>query len=288
MHHQQIVILYHAKCPDGFGGAYAAWKKFGDSAEYIPVKHGSSAPEKMEGRDIYFVDFCYPRGIMDELAKIARSITVLDHHEGVRDIATSFPGIFDTKRSGATIAWSYFHPNTPVPALLSNLEDGDLYRYTLSDTRDIFSYLQVYPYDFEKWDKLIHTLEDASARETLLAKARVYTEYFELLGSEAAAGAKLVTFEGYECYFANSHPSSTMKSYIGNKLAKKLSPFALVVSAHPEGFGVSIRGDGTIDVSKIAQKYGGNGHPNASGFLIPAGGEMPWKEVGDKNENPGD
>src|SRR3989338_9515798 len=46
----KTAILYHANCPDGFGGAYAAWKKFGDSAEYIPVKHGKPIPENLTAR----------------------------------------------------------------------------------------------------------------------------------------------------------------------------------------------------------------------------------------------
>lgn len=67
-------------------------------------------------------------------------------------------------------------------------------------------------------------------------------------------------------------------------LAKKQGPFALVCSAHPLGYGVSIRGDGTVDVSKIAQKYGGNGHPNSSGFHVENDKPMPWKLVEHKPE----
>lgn len=35
---KEIVIIYHAQCRDGLGSAYAAWKKFGDNASYIPRK----------------------------------------------------------------------------------------------------------------------------------------------------------------------------------------------------------------------------------------------------------
>ena len=280
MSHQQLVILYHAKCADGFGGAYAAWKKYGDSAEYIPVSYGKPIPEHLSGRDIIFVDFCYEQPVMDELAKIAKSITVLDHHAGVREVATKFPGVFDPTHSGATIAWKYFHPDEPVPKLLLYLEDGDLYLHKLPETRDIFSYLMVAPYDFLQWDELVNTLEnDTPGRDLFMAKARNYNEYFKLLAESAITSAKLVEFEGHQCYFANSHPNMTMKSYIGNQLVKKLPPIALIVAAHPEGFGVSIRGDGSVDVAEIARKFGGNGHPSSAGFLIPAGGPLPWKEV---------
>ncbi len=287
MSHQHIVVLYHGKCPDGFGGAYAAWKKFGDTAEYIPVKHGDSIPEKMEGRQIFLVDFCYPKEDMERLREIAESVTVLDHHGGVRDVVTTFPGIFDSDRSGSTIAWGYFNPDIPTPRLFTHLEDGDLYRYSFPETRDIFSFLLTYPYEFEKWNELVQIFENQPTRDALLAKAKIYSEYFFQLADMCVAGAKIVSFEGYECYFANSHPATTMKSYVGNQLVEKLPPIALVVSAHPDGFGVSIRGNGSVDVSEIARKYGGNGHPNASGFFIPASGPLPWQEV-EKHENPRD
>src|SRR3989344_5232879 len=122
-HHQRTVIIYHGKCPDGFGGAYAAWKKFGETAEYIPMSYGSPIPEHMDGRNLYFVDFCLEQEKMDALAKVAKSLVVLDHHAGVRAVATSFPGVFDVARSGASIAWAYFHPDTPVPYFIQMLED---------------------------------------------------------------------------------------------------------------------------------------------------------------------
>ena len=33
---KDIVVIYHAHCQDGFGSAYAAYQKFGDTATYIP------------------------------------------------------------------------------------------------------------------------------------------------------------------------------------------------------------------------------------------------------------
>ena len=33
---KDIVIFYHKECQDGFSGAWVAWKKFGESADYVP------------------------------------------------------------------------------------------------------------------------------------------------------------------------------------------------------------------------------------------------------------
>ncbi|MFZ1987959.1 MAG: hypothetical protein WAV21_02930 [Minisyncoccia bacterium] len=285
--HERTLVLYHGNCPDGFGGVYAAWKKFGDSAHYIPLSRGDEPPyELCKGANLYFIDFCYPQEIMDQFVKDAKSVTVLDHHEGIREVVERMPSfVYDANRSGATIAWNYFHPDTPLPLLLKHIEDDDLFRYTLPNTRALITYLEVHPFAFEFWDEIAQTLDDPTESEKLFERTRIYAEYFELLAHLSVEHAKLISFEGYECYFANAHPLKSMKSLVGNLLAKKKGPIALVVSAHPEGYGVSIRGDGSVDVSKIAQKFGGNGHPNSSGFLIAREGPFPWTLIEEKHED---
>lgn len=285
MQEPNIVVLYHGKCPDGFGGAFAAWKKFGDTATYIPVDHGDELLHGLEGAEVYIVDFCYESAEqIDTLARITKRLVILDHHESAKDLVARAPEhVYDQNRSGASIAWSYFHPETELPQLMRYLEDGDLYRYVLPETRDLFSYLLVLPQEFAAWDSLNTALENNTERTKILEKARAYTEFFEALCQMSVERAKKVSFEGYEVYFAVTHPHITMKSYVGNQLYKKLPPFALVVTAHLNGFGVSIRGDGSVDVSKIATKYGGGGHPGSAGFFVPNGETMPWVEVEDEN-----
>jgi uncharacterized protein len=51
-------VLYHANCPDGFGAAFAAWLKFGETAEYIPVKYGDISPQHVSGT-VHIVDFSF-------------------------------------------------------------------------------------------------------------------------------------------------------------------------------------------------------------------------------------
>jgi oligoribonuclease NrnB/cAMP/cGMP phosphodiesterase (DHH superfamily) len=277
-----IAVLYHGKCPDGFGGAYAAWKKFGDAATYIPVGYGEPIPEGLDGKEVYIVDFCYELpGQIEDITSRAKRLVVLDHHESNRPRVEGVKEhVYDAKRSGATIAWSYFHPDEPVPHFMTYLEDGDLYKYALPETRDIFSYLLTLPYEFAAWDALREQIEDPKGREELIQKSKAYTEFFKSLSHMSIERAKKVRFEGHEVYFVATHPAQTMKSYVGNELYKKLPPFALIVTAHPNGFGVSIRGDAkVIDVSKIAEKYGGGGHPGSAGFFIPNGEHMPWTEV---------
>ncbi len=283
---ERTVILYHGSCPDGFGGAYAAWKRFGDTAEYIPLHRGDDLPAGLEGDNLYFVDFTYEMGAMEHFVSIAKTVTVLDHHIGMKEVVESMPAfIFDNNKSGAGIAWSYFNPELSFPTLLAHVQDDDLFRFALPDTKAILSYLTVHPFTFESWDELASMLEHPEESKVLLARARAYAEYGTLLAESAADKAKLVEFEGFRCMFANAHPSKTMKSLVGNILARRVPPLALVVSAHPKGFGVSIRGDGSVNVAQIAEKYGGNGHHDSAGFLIPVDGPMPWTLIEDEDSS---
>lgn len=286
---ERTIILYHGGCLDGFGGAYAAWKKFGDGAIYLPLHRGEEPPvEECRGARLYFIDFCYTKEVMDRFVEAAASVTVLDHHEGVEDVITSMPEfVFASDRSGAGIAWDYFHPGAPRPALIDHIEDDDLFRFSLPDTRALITYLEVQPREFEAWDRFAAALDGDATRAEILSTARIYAEYFELLAGYSVDHAKLVSFEGHEIYFGSTHPLKSMKSLVGNLLARKKGPFALVVSIHPGGYGVSIRGDGSVDVAKIAQKFGGNGHPSSAGFLIPREGPFPWELI-ETHEDPRD
>ena len=279
----KIAVLYHGGCPDGFGGAYAAWKKFGDAAEYIPVQYGRPVPERLEGKDLYFIDFCYPSDIMQPIIASAGSVTVLDHHLGNKTNVESMPHfVFDDKRSGATIAWSYFHPDRSVPVMLTYVEDGDLYRFALADSRAMLAYMYAKPFDFETWDTLCAEIEQDSTRQPIIEKGRIYAEHFTILIEQIAKKAVLVNFEGYECYLVTA--ASMFVSDVGNHLAIERPPLALVVNFHGDVLNVSLRSDPSIDVSALARKYGGNGHPQAAAFRLAWGDPLPWTVV-ESHEN---
>lgn len=64
--------------------------------------------------------------------------------------------LFDMNRSGAGLAWDFFHPGQPRPALINHIEDRDLWRFALAGTREVQAALFSYPYDFAVWDELMH------------------------------------------------------------------------------------------------------------------------------------
>lgn len=274
----RIVILYHGNCPDGFGGAYAAWKKFGDAAEYVPLSRDTAppAPESFSGAALYFVDFSFDQELMDAYVSHAKSVAVLDHHEGVKDVIKSMPEYrYATDHSGAVITWNYFHPDTPVPTLLQYIEQGDLYRFDLPHADALLSYVYTIPHSFSAWENLSRELEDPEQFEKRRLMGEQFAAHKDIVVEQIMHLAELVEFEGYRCYLASC--SKQFTSQVGNKLARKLPPIALIASVHAWGLRVSLRSDGTTDVSELARRHGGNGHPYAAAFSLRWDQNIPWK-----------
>lgn len=272
---KDIVVIYHGDCPDGVGGVYAAYKKFGDTAEYIGGVRGEPVPQGLEGKEVYCIDFTYDKDTMLAIEARAKRLVVLDHHIGVKDAIESVrEHVFDNDRSGTGIAWGYFHPDTPLPRMLAYIQEIDLWRFALPHSKEVGAYLSTITLDFATYDKLIPEFDDDATFAKLVEQGRAYNEYAEYLCEQAATNAEMVEFEGHKVLAVNS--GRVMHSRIGNLLAKKHPPFAIVWYRHHGRWHVSLRGDGSINLAEIAQRHGGNGHHNAAGFTVAFDAKLPF------------
>ncbi len=259
-------VLYHANCPDGFTGAWVARKKFGDSAVYIPVKHNEAYPEEIHGLDVVMVDFCYPKDITEEIQKNVKSLTVIDHHISNKDVVLSVENnLFDNNHSGAVLAWKYFFPDENIPKILAYVEDNDLWNFELAKSKEINSAISSYDFESEIWDSIISECETNTGFEKYVKEGVVLLRKLEKTVQIGVERSEEIEFEGYRCLVSNS---STAVSHIGNALVKKMPPIGIIWSRVEGKIIVSLRSDGTVDVSEIAKKYGGGGHKCASGFSI--------------------
>lgn len=274
---KDIVILYHKNCLDGLGGAYAAWKKFGASADYIPVYHGGPVPELKE-KEVYIIDFSYPDDTLPTLEKQNKKLVVLDHHEGVENLVRSVKEhVYDSNRSGTGIAWEYFHGQEPLPRLLAYIQDGDLWRHSLPHAREVSAYLGTMQLEFEALDALVARADTEEGFIDIVTKGKAFAEYRQYVCEQLANQAVEVVFDEFTI-LAVSAPR-LFRSELGHVLAKKKGPFAIVWYPNNGIWHFSLRGDGTIDLTKIAQRHGGNGHPNAAGFQLPMSEPLPFTPV---------
>lgn len=77
---KKIVVIYHGGCPDGFSGAWAAWKKFGNRAEYIGAYDRLALPHKLTDKEVYLIDYTYKPDLVKKLTQDNRRVTAIDHH----------------------------------------------------------------------------------------------------------------------------------------------------------------------------------------------------------------
>ena len=275
---KSIIILYHADCPDGFGAAWAARKKFGDEAEYIGVHHESPPPDGLEGKEIYTLDFTYPLEITKDLIAKNKRVTSIDHHvsvEGAIELTKDY--LYDNNHSGAVLSWTYFHKGRNTPKMLEYIEDRDLYRFNIKETKAVCAFIDSYDYDFKVWDKLAEDIQDDKIRVDCISKGEVIVKYEEeLVKHFIDENARLCDFEGHQTYVVNA--PHEFASQVGAILYKKNPPIAVIWNEDKERVNVSLRSDGTVDVSQIATKFGGGGHKESSGFRLESITSFPWKE----------
>ena len=277
---KNIVVIYHGDCPDGFSGAWAAYKKFGDKAEYLPGFHNNTPSiDGLKDKEIYFVDFIYSDKIVNQLTKDNRRVTAIDHHiSGEVLVKTTKDYSYAVDHSGAVLSWKYFHPEKKVPRMLEHIEDRDLYKFKLSNSRAICSFIDSFDFDFKIWDKLADDLEDSSKLKSYVEKGEIIVGYEEeLIRRLIDDNSKLIQFEGFETFVVNA--PHMFASDIGHALCLEKPPIGVVWSEGKDLVRVSLRSDGTVDVSKIAEKFGGGGHKGAAGFRLPSIKSFPWKEV---------
>lgn len=312
-----VTILYHADCLDGFGAAYAAWRRYGNTATYRPMHHGEPwNMADLAGHEVFILDFSFPPLPLEQMAGIARSVIQIDHHaSALKDWATRVPEDsgakhfahpqlplevrFDLDKSGTRLAWEYFHPDEPTPLALRHIEDQDLWRFALPGTRFFCRALRLMPFEFDSWHSLVVEAPDPTSPRHIatIAQGTAIEIFFQreverlahgslrmparLRGEPVDAlqalrhGQSIVTSDN-QAWLAlpgiSVNANALFASELGNLLAEQSGTFGMVWQLAADGeIKVSLRSqDKNLDVSVIATRYGGGGHPNAAGFRLPA------------------
>lgn len=255
---KNTIVIYHANCLDGFGAAYAAWLVFDDCADYIPATYGSEPPA-VHGKDVYILDFSYPREVLVQMEKDAKSLIVLDHHKTAeKDLEGLSFARFNMNKSGCIMAWEYFINSKP-PKLLLHIQDRDLWKFEIDGTSEITTAMySLVPFDFIHWN--VANPDDLyyRGRDLLMVQERDV--------KQALDRKHTITIDGQIGLACNAMPK--LSSDLGHALATESGTFGLVYyfDGRSDKWCFSLRSNGDYDVSKIAKSYGGGGHKNAAGF----------------------
>jgi hypothetical protein len=253
------------------------WRAWGDSARYVPRGHDDVLlPKAHVGGTVVFVDIAPGNEELRELSENAAQVVVLDHHLSAYDRYHADPSVdnlvqagghrvvFDLSHSGAVLAWRHFHPDTETPPLLAYVEDQDLWNWALPASEEVNAAIGAHRRDFAVWDELDARGPDALAREgePILRAQRAEVR-------RSVNTAHPVRVGGLRVEAVNS---PHQRSHIGHELAKRAAfgqPIGVVYRLTGTQVDASIYSIGDVDVAAIAQRFGGGGHRNASGFSVP-------------------
>jgi len=274
---KNIVVIYHDDL-DGFGAAWAAWKKFGNKADYFSADYADTAPVMVKGKELYMLDFGYSKKIMEALLEANKKFVLIDHHITRTDTVKILKEyVWDVKRSGCALAWEYFHPDKKIPKMLEYIEDYDLWKFKFKNTRELTIFLESAKRDFKAWNKFAADIENKKKFVSYLEKGEIILNFTDKLVKFLASNAKEAIFEGKRAMVVNS---PIFNSEIGNYLINKTKkPIAVIWSVKNGQITVSLRSSKQVDVSKISRKYKGGGHKQAAGFELKMGERIPWKII---------
>lgn len=308
MNERPDVVIYHHPCADGQASAWAFWKRWPD-IELYGSNYGDVVSDAfIRDRNVLLVDFSYPREALVEMAAMAKSITIMDHHKTAQAALSDFvvdklmpfsvisdnelgrqpikgipvQALFDQERSGCMMAWDYCFPNHGPTPLIKYAQDRDLWRWALPDSRAINAFIGSFPLTVQDYE---------------IANTTLYSAY----GGCVMAGLAVDRMNRKLVLEIIHHTARQMT--IGGRLvlvANAWKQFASDVAgtlAEDEWFGASYfdREDGRrefslrskeegLDVSEIAKAYGGGGLARAAGFVAERGWEGDQDEEGASDE----
>lgn len=280
------LVLYHDNCADGFGAAFAAWKKLGDEAEYVPMQYGvdlATLPG-IEGREVHVLDFSFPRPQMEAIFAGAKRVVWLDHHatafkdHGFTPNAPGEPAItplskhdiiLDNNKSGAVLAWEFFHPGVEVPMMIRHIDDRDRWVWKMEGTREFSAALNSCSYDFEHWEHILDCEQGSRTglMDYYIQGAAILRATDQRIKAAVDRDLKKVTL----CNNKHGLAANVVNdiSEIGNEIAKKSGTFSLTFFIKDNEVICSLRSIAPYDVSVIAKHFGGGGHAQAAGFKMP-------------------
>ncbi len=271
------VVIYHADCTDGFGAAYSAWKQLGNRAEYHACKHGTPPPD-VKDKNVVILDFSFNNATTKQMIEDAAELLVIDHHKSamveLHDISNAH---FDMTKSGAMLAWEFFHPGKESPKFIQYIQDRDLWKWELPYSKEFAAAFDMVPFEFEEFEKY----EDDSVFDDAVKRGSYILAYSKTVVKKVCEKAVSRKYKGKEVLVVNS---SHWMSEIGARLAPDCDFAVIWYYDHDDRMiKVSLRSfHDKIDVSEIAKEFGGGGHKKASGFQLS--GELCVDDIFDIEE----
>jgi len=270
--------LFHIADADGKLSATIVKKKYPE-CELIGIDfHYDYKPilkKLIVGEIVFIVDFSFPRKIMESLLE-SQDLVWIDHHEtpikkyGDLKIA----GVRDMDFSACELTWRYLHPDQPMPEIVYLIGRRDVWDYKNINWQTISKF----HYGLESkdtdprtalglavWEILFY---QESMRNKLIEEGGIIKTYMEKVWENSC---KSYSFEcelgGLKFLALNSNlgGSEQFKSLYNENKYDAVLKFTQTPNHYACGIYTSKKG---VDLTVIAEKFGGGGHIGSAGFSV--------------------
>jgi oligoribonuclease NrnB/cAMP/cGMP phosphodiesterase (DHH superfamily) len=283
--HPKKIFVFYDHDHDGFGAAWAAWRKYGARALYLSGKHDMTVRAlramNIAGASVFFLDFCPSQEILEFSHKIAGHMVIIDHHKTVAARVLSFAGsVYSSRHSACVLAWKHFHPGESVPRILRHVEDIDLWKLTMPGSRELFASLS-WRFEFRHWNVIAKLIENRKTRAAYIRKGKSMVAYEDETVARIAECADRVMLGGYRAFAVNWAQcfSSLLGHYLLGLDKRVHVGIVFYFVERCKRIRFSLRSDGSVDVGKLAQRFGGGGHKESAAFERDARKPLPFKLI---------
>lgn len=282
------VVVYHSPCNDGHAAAAQFYYLCdSNSISFIGIhpKDDLLTPENIKqltGKHVVFVDVCFSPDTMTKVSGLVKKAIVLDHH--ITNQEATFPDDlenikfhFEMGTPGCYMAWSYltkslYGETCTMPKAIEYIGLYDVYQHKKNPETVYFNVAFTRPASLHDWDRFLRSDEET---EKVVAKGMLLYDYkqsvLDTMLEKAEWHGDFVIINGVYPWInelgemlCEKNPERSV-AVIWNKTAS--GPFSVSFRSHEE-LGP--------DVAKIAERYGGGGHPHAAAARLPEE-TPPWE-----------
>ncbi len=265
--------------------------------EFRPINYNEAFPLDTIKPDegIYIVDFSIEPDDMLRLLEIAPGVIWIDHHrtaiEKYEGCLVPMDGIRSTDKAACALTWEFFFPEDNMPVAVALVADRDIWTFRYGQTtKDFHNGLLALDTNPDPvlgesvWHDLLLSpnppfFTDASHRavDGILRGGQAVGSFREQWSeSYCEAWAFEAEIDGHKALCTNVGKQG---SDLFGEGALDTWPILSTFVYDGEKFVVSLYSS-QVDVGRIAEKYGGGGHPGAAGFICQ---EIPYQNI-KKNE----
>lgn len=290
-----MAVVYHGNCNDGTASAWAAWKVLGINAEYIAWRYGDPVPQ-VDGMVVFVVDISPKPEEVEQLRASAKAVVIVDHHDSSLRKISDLPRVdkysdfmeivdkhdgtdvpvylmMDIERSGAILSWLFFNNhgltyNGLIPTALTLIDDYDRFTKKYNDTAAFNAWLAGSGRYIDNLDR--HVNEDGTPKYTALSAGKLLVKQLQRQVNDIIRNyVRFVQWRSYKIALVNA--PFTIRNEVADELNQTTDvDFVLVYSIRSDKVVFSARGkDKKINLSIIAEEFGGGGHEDAAAFSIP-------------------